>query len=100
MLSDADAAQDLSDATDLATTGGGRAIARIVMKGMRQGAPSDEVAAELRRLLLDPAKQEEALKLMAKGSPMVRRGATRTPAILSNVLAQQSPRPFIEDRNP
>ena len=100
MLSDADAAQDLSDATDLATTGGGSAIARLVMQGMRQGAPSDEVAAELRRLLLDPANQEEALKLMAKGSPMVRRGATRTPAILGNVLAQQSPRPFIEDRNP
>ncbi len=100
MLSDADAAQDLSDATDLATTGGGSAIARLVMQGMKQGAPSDQVAAELRRLLLDPANQEEALQLMAKGSPMVRRGATRTPAILGNVLAQQSPRPFIEDRNP
>jgi len=100
MMADADAAQDLSDATDLATTGGGSAIARLVMQGMRQGAPSDEVAAELRRLLLDPANQEEALKLMAKGSPMVRQRATQAPAILRNVLAQQSPRPLIEDRNP
>ena len=99
MLSDADAAQDLSDAGDLATGGGG-AIARLVMQGMREGAPSDQVAAELRRLLLDPANQEEALQLMAKGSPMVRRRATQAPALLRNVLAQQSPRPLVEDRNP
>tara|TARA_R100000808_G_scaffold24750_1_gene58030 strand:- start:1421 stop:3394 length:1974 start_codon:yes stop_codon:yes gene_type:complete len=99
MLSDADAAQDLSDAGDLATGGGG-AIARLVMQGMREGAPSDQVAAELRRLLLDPANQEEALQLMAQGNPMVRRRATQAPALLRNVLAQQSPRPLVEDRNP
>ena len=99
MMADADAAQNFSDAGDLASGGGG-AIARLIMQGMKEGAPSDAVAAELGRLLLDPDNQEEALKLMAKGSPMVRRGATRTPAILGNVLAQQSPRAIVEDRNP
>ena len=72
----------------------------MVQQAMKQGAPSDEVAAELYRLLLLPENQEEAFKLMGKGSPAVRRNVARSPAILSNVLAQQSPRAIVEDRNP
>lgn len=95
----------LSDATDAGDAAGALldpvgTIGRMVQQAMKEGAPSDEVAAELYRLLLLPENQEEALKLMSKGSPAVRRNVARVPAILSNVLAQQSPRAIVEDRSP
>ena len=99
MLSDVEAGQNITDATDVATGGAG-SLVRLLTQSMSETAPPDAVAAELRRLLLDPANQEEALKLMGKGSPVIRRRVTQTPPILRNVLAQQSPRPFVEDRNP
>ena len=99
MLSDMAAGQDITDAADLATGGGG-SLVRFLTQSMGETAPPDAVAAELRRLLLDPANQEEALKIMGKGSPVIRRRAAQMPSILRNVLAQQSPRPLVEDRSP
>ena len=70
-------------------------IASLVIGG--EGAPADEVASETIRLLSDPASQEEALRRMDQGSPVIRRNVSQIPIILQNILAQQSPRPFIEN---
>tara|TARA_R110002012_G_scaffold277571_1_gene464824 strand:+ start:1173 stop:3194 length:2022 start_codon:yes stop_codon:yes gene_type:complete len=72
------------------------AFSNLLNQMMTGGPPSEEQAAELRRLLLDPANQEEALRLMNKGHPTMRRAASRIPPLLRNVLAQQSPRPLVE----
>ena len=80
----------------LSTLDGGlsQLITSLVIGG--EGAPAEEVASETIRLLSDPASREEAFRRMDQGSPVIRRNVSKVPVILGNILAQQSPRPFIE----
>ena len=95
MLADQQAANNVSEAVGMLANPT-EGIARILNELVDGSPPSEEVAAELRRLLLDPANQEEALRLMSKGNPTMRRTARRVPPLIRNVLAQQSPRPLVE----
>ena len=95
MLADQQAANNVSEAVGMLANPT-EGIARILNELVDGSPPSEEVAAELRRLLLDPANQEEALRLMSRGNPTMRRTARRVPPLIRNVLAQQSPRPLVE----
>ena len=95
MLADQQAANNVSEAVGMLANPT-EGIARILNELVDGSPPSEEVAAELRRLLLDPANQEEALRLMSRGNPTMRRTARRFPPLIRNVLAQQSPRPLVE----
>ena len=52
----------------------------------------EEVNARISELLLDKAKEEEALKILSSGSPALRKAGSKIPSILRNVLSQQSQR--------
>ena len=95
MIADQQAANNASEAVGMLANPT-EGIARILNELVDGSPPSEEMAAELGRLLLDPANQEEALRLMSKGNPTMRRTARRVPPLLRNVLAQQSPRPLVE----
>ena len=71
------------------------ALARLGM-AMKGGPASDEIAAETRKLLLDPASQARMLQLLSETNPVLikrlgRGMGKRIGPTLSNVLAGQSP---------
>ena len=81
------------DALGVANDLGNMNVSNLVgrMFGESPDAP-EEVNARISELLLDKAKEEEALKILSSGSPALRNTGSRIPSILRNVLSQQSQR--------
>lgn len=81
------------DALGVANDLGNMNVSNLVgrMFGESPDAP-EEVNARISELLLDKAKEEEALKILSSGSPALRNAGSRIPSILRNVLSQQSQR--------
>lgn len=66
------------------------ALARAGM-AMQGGPASDDIAAETRKLLLDPANQARLLEVLAATNPVLQRRMGRITPTIGNVLAGQSP---------
>ena len=81
------------DALGVANDLGNMNVSNLVgrMFGESPDAP-EEVNARISELLLDKAKEEEALKILSSGSPALRNAGSKIPSILRNVLSQQSQR--------
>ena len=81
------------DALGVANDLGNMNVSNLVgrMFGESPDAP-EEVNARISELLLDKAKEEEALKILSSGSPALRKAGSKIPSILRNVLSQQSQR--------
>ena len=86
---DVDALKVRQAANDLANMNVGNLVGNLF--GESPDAP-EEVNARISELLLDKAKEEEALKILSRGSPALRNTGSRIPSILRNVLSQQSQR--------
>ena len=66
------------------------ALARAGM-AMQGGPTSDAIAAETRKLLLDPANKARLLQVLAANNPALQRRLGRITPTVGNVLAGQSP---------
>ena len=66
------------------------ALARAGM-AMQGGPASDDIAAETRKLLLDPANKARLLQVLAASNPALQRRLGRITPTVGNVLAGQSP---------
>ena len=66
------------------------ALARAGM-AMQGGPASDDIAAETRKLLLDPANKARLLEVLAATNPVLQRRMGRITPTIGNVLAGQSP---------
>ena len=67
------------------------ALARAGM-AMQGGPASDEIAAETRKLLLDPGSQARLLQILSSSNPVREQRIGRIAPTIANVLAGQSPR--------